>query len=450
MPLKTPIENAVSMYCPDWQVGAAGETDIATVNPETLTDATPADFEFRYIDISSVSEGKINWNSVETVRFADSPSRARRILRPGDTLICTVRPMLKSHAFAEWKEDDGFVCSTGFAVVRSGEKLNPQFLKHLPFAEQIGRQLVAWQCGTNYPAVNERDIHKLRLPLPLPNEQAAIARLLDAVDTAIARTREAVARVRTVKDAVLQQFFYQALGETAYADRPIKTLPIGWALVPTETLLDAEPKNGVSPNATSKPPGIPTFSIAAVRHGKVLLENQEHLKYGQLPDKIADAYRVRKGDVLIVRGNANLDLVGKAGMIDRFPDGCIYPDITKRVVFRKSGEHTVTPEYAVLAWNHSIVHNQILRRAKTSNGTLKINNRDVKQIILPVPTPKEQHDIVDLTTALNRKIDGLGEVVIAYEQLKRSLMHDLLTGKVRVNNLNLAPLENSYERSRLC
>jgi type I restriction enzyme, S subunit len=291
--------------------------------------------------------------------------------------------------------------------------------------------------GTTFGAITRQEITSVRFAFPLSEEQTAIARILDAVDTAIERTREAVERARELKNAVLQQFFFRALGETAYADRPTKELPSGWALVPTETLLQAEPKNGVSPKATSQPPGIPTFSIAAIRHGKVDLENDEHLKYAQLPDKVARVYRVRQGDVLIVRGNANPDLVGKAGMIDRYPEGCIYPDITKRVVFRKEGECIVTPEYAVLAWNHSIIHNQILRRAKTSNGTLKINNRDVKQVVLPVPTLQGQAEIVEFAEALDHKIDGLGDVAYAYEQLKRSLMHDLLTGKVRVNNLNL-------------
>jgi len=91
---------------------------------------------------------------------------------------------------------------------------------------------------------------------------------------------------------------------------------------------------------------------------------------------------VNHGDVLIVRGNANPDLVGKAGIIRSFPEGCIYPDITKRVVFRDAGEKCVSPEYAVLVWNHSVVHNQVLRR---------INNRDVKQIVMPV-APREEQD----------------------------------------------------------
>lgn len=440
MQRRTPIDAAVAAYCADWRIAKADERGVAAVNPETLGNSTAPDFSFRYIDISSVSQGRIDWKTVESVRFADAPSRARRVLRPGDTLICTVRPLLGSHASADWDERDGYVCSTGFAVVRSAGEINSRFLKHLPFAEQVVRQLVAWQCGTNYPAVNERDIRVLRLPVPPPAEQVAIARALDAVDTALERTRVAVDEANELKRALLQRFFYVALGVTAYADRPTKKLPAGWALVPTETLLSGEPKNGVSPKASSQPPGTPTFSIAAVRGGRVNLENGENIKYAQVPEKAAMLFRINSGDVLIVRGNANPDLVGKAGMVDRFPDGCIYPDITKRVTFRTKGERTVLPAFAVLAWNHPIVHNQILRRAKTSNGTLKINSRDVKQIIMPVPPRAEQESIVKLMDAVAAKERALSAKQSALQQLKKSLMHDLLTGTVRVQPRKVAAI----------
>lgn len=79
-----------------------------------------------------------------------------------------------------------------------------------------------------------------------------------------------------------------------------------------------------------------------------------------------------------------------------------------------------------------MVHNQILKRAQTSNGTLKINTRDVKQIVLPVPPKAQQirllrqmggHD--DLIQALMIRVDTM-------ERLKRGLIQALLTGKVRV------------------
>jgi type I restriction enzyme S subunit len=162
------------------------------------------------------------------------------------------------------------------------------------------------------------------------------------------------------------------------------------------------------------------------------LGNPDNLKYANIPDKAAQRSRIQRGDVLIVRGNANPNLVGKAGMASCFPEGCIYPDIAKRVVFRADAEPKVSPEFAVLAWNHAIVHSQVLRRAKTSNGTLKINNRDVKQIVMPVPTEREQASLVQIITSVDAKIDALTAMGVAQQQLKRALTHDLLTGQVRV------------------
>jgi type I restriction enzyme S subunit len=253
------------------------------------------------------------------------------------------------------------------------------------------------------------------------------------VDTAIKGTRAAIDDVSEFKRALVQNFFYSALGETAYADRPTKELPTGWSLEPTAALISNDPKNGVSPKATTQPPGTPTFSIAAIRDGRIDLLNPNNLKYAKVPDKIAYKFRISTGDILIVRGNANPDLVGKAGRVTEFPEGCIYPDITKRVVFRRDGERPVLPEFAVLTWNHPVVHNQVLRRAKTSNGTLKINNRDVKQIILPVPPIKQQQEIVRLASAVDAKADALNKKRKAFEELKKSLMRDLLTGSVRVD-----------------
>jgi type I restriction enzyme S subunit len=162
----TPIERAGATYRADWERGQAAQPGISKVNPETLGNATPPEFTFRYIDISSVTQGVIDWSAVQQRRFAESPSRARRVVRHGDAMFCTVRPLLGSHAYANWLGDYPTICSTGFAVVRCQGKLLPNFLKHLLFAEQVTQQLLAWQCGTNYPAVNERDIRKLMLPIP--------------------------------------------------------------------------------------------------------------------------------------------------------------------------------------------------------------------------------------------------------------------------------------------
>src|SRR5437899_8033453 len=114
---------------------------IVSINPESLGSDTPLDFQFLYIDISSVSQGIINWNTVTLQTFATAPSRARRIVRHGDILLCTVRPALQAHAFASWQDNENCICSTGFAVLRTSSTIEPRYLYHLLFHPIVADQL---------------------------------------------------------------------------------------------------------------------------------------------------------------------------------------------------------------------------------------------------------------------------------------------------------------------
>jgi type I restriction enzyme S subunit len=408
-------------------------SELAVINPRY---AMKKGREYPFVEMASVGENFAGILQFEA-RSLEGSGLSR--FKAGDTLFAKITPCPENGkvAFVASLPDAVALGSTEFIVLSPRPDVVPRFLYHLACSHAVrGRAAARMEGSTGRQRVPEAVFTKwLLVPVPDGDEQAAIARTLDAVDTALQRTRAAIEQAREVKRSVVRRFFYDALGETAYADRPRRKLPPGWALVATERLLVEEPKNGVSPETSSQPPGVPTFSIAAIRDGRVDLGNRDNLKYARVSETLAQRFEIQRGDVLIVRGNANADLVGKAGIVGAFPEGCIYPDIAKRVAFRSDAEATVSPEFAVVTWNHAIVHNQVLRRAKTSNGTLKINNRDVKQIVIPVPPRKEQVQLIRIIGGVDALIDALTSVSAAQERLKGALMHDLLTGRVRVRDV---------------
>ena len=73
------------------------------INPETLSEDTDPEYVFDYMDINSVGTGHLSTPPVRQV-FGDAPSRARRVVRRGDTTISTVRTYLKAvfHLEREW------------------------------------------------------------------------------------------------------------------------------------------------------------------------------------------------------------------------------------------------------------------------------------------------------------------------------------------------------------
>jgi type I restriction enzyme, S subunit len=99
----------------------------ASINDETLPETTDPDYEFVYVDIGSVDAAK-GIVAKETCRFEDALSRARCIVRDGDTIVSTVRTYLR--AITPIRDpDNNLIVSTGFAVVRP-RKLDSGYLSY--------------------------------------------------------------------------------------------------------------------------------------------------------------------------------------------------------------------------------------------------------------------------------------------------------------------------------
>lgn len=85
------------------------------INGSVLPETTDPDFVFRYLEIGAIDNGELLQEPVR-IRFSDAPSRARRVVKNGDTVISTVRTYLKAVWFAD-KTIGDLICSTGFAVL---------------------------------------------------------------------------------------------------------------------------------------------------------------------------------------------------------------------------------------------------------------------------------------------------------------------------------------------
>ena len=139
--------------------------DVAQVNQAQITARNPPG-ELHYIDISSVSPGRIN--AVTTHAFADAPGRARRVVRHGDILWSCVRPNRRSHALVMQPELNT-IASTGFAVL-TPTKVPFTFLYCATTTEDFVAYLANNATGAAYPAVTAATFEKADLlvpPMPL-------------------------------------------------------------------------------------------------------------------------------------------------------------------------------------------------------------------------------------------------------------------------------------------
>lgn len=93
-----------------WEVKR--EKYASTINNDVVSETTNPNYEILYVEISSVDpvNGIIK---KEPLAFEEAPSRARRIVRDGDTIVSTVRTYLKAIAPIK-KPEENLIVSTGF------------------------------------------------------------------------------------------------------------------------------------------------------------------------------------------------------------------------------------------------------------------------------------------------------------------------------------------------
>lgn len=93
---------------------------------------------------------------------------------------------------------------------------------------------------------------------------------------------------------------------------------------------------------------------------------------------------------------------------------------------------SVDSRYLAYLWNTDLIHRQLRSKAKTTSGTLKINQTDVSTVLLPLPQLAEQSRIVNVIEAIDHSDYMNRRALSAYSQLKQALMPVLLTGELRV------------------
>ncbi len=155
----------------------------------TLPWATPTDI--------TACSGKWLNDTAERITPKGLESCSSNLL-PSGTILYTSRATIGAKAIAVQPT----ATNQGFASFLPKAGTHGDFLYYL--LDLLTPTFIRLGAGTTFLEVTKRDIRKVRCFVPPPAEQAAIARILDAADAAIARTRTAIQKARRVKRGIMQ------------------------------------------------------------------------------------------------------------------------------------------------------------------------------------------------------------------------------------------------------
>jgi hypothetical protein len=140
--------------------------------------------EFQYIEIGDVGG---NGEAESTpVMGEDAPSRATWIVKPGDVITSTVRPIRRLSA-AVGDDQAGYVCSSGFAVL-APTAIEPELLLAYLRLPLVCELLDLNTTASMYPAISTPDL--MKIPVSLPDKPTR-AKIVAKVKESFAARREA-------------------------------------------------------------------------------------------------------------------------------------------------------------------------------------------------------------------------------------------------------------------
>ena len=147
--------------------------NVCFVNPESSDPSELWDDWFTYVDIASIDNSTNSIAQLNRISISEAPTRARRIVKPHDVIISTVRPNLKAFYYFDTVPDRTIV-STGFAVLRANDLIHPKYMYYMLLSDYMVDQMISRMGRGSYPSINQSDVNELNIPLPDLQTQCAI------------------------------------------------------------------------------------------------------------------------------------------------------------------------------------------------------------------------------------------------------------------------------------
>ena len=195
--------------------------------------------------------------------------------------------------------------------------------------------------------------------------------------------------------------------------------------------LASDMRYGTSKKCDYQIKGIPVLRIPNVSRGEVDLTD---LKFGALTEKESKALLLRENDLLVIRSNGSLGIVGRAAIVPKAAQSMSFAGYLVRVQFSQC---YIQARYVWLVMNSRHVRNLIEKPIRSTVGLKNVNLTELAALTIPFPPLTEQHRIVAKVDELMALCDRLEASLATGDETRRRLLEILLCEAIE-------PDENRY------
>jgi|SRR5579875_2063031 len=352
----------------------------------------------------------------------------------GDLLIAKITPSFENGKQA-WTE--GLPASFGYATTEvipfrpsapgNDRRLLFFYLLHPEIRSYVSERM---EGSTGRQRVPEQVLLDLPYPELPPEDQQAIADTLERITRQIELEERSAQITAELKRAAMRELFTRGLRGEPQKHTEIGPVPESWEVIELGRLcLNTDQVNLASEGDRI----IHYIDVSSVSRDSLKVETTTKYRLKDAPGRARK--RVRRGDVIFATIRPTLL---RAARIDEALDNqvcstafCVLrtadPELLGKYVFYA----VQRPEFL-----------ELLARIETGASYPAVTDRQVKAQPIPLPPSYEQRGIVAILDAIDRKITLHHKKKQVLEELFKTLLHKLMTGKIRVADLDLSVLQD--------
>ncbi|WP_262003768.1 hypothetical protein [Microbacterium sp. Mcb102] len=334
-----------------------------TFMPEEL----PADSIYVGLDCIEPNAGRLLKQSI----IADVTSRVTKFNR-GDILYSRMRPYLRKAVVVDF---DGYA-SPEVLVLRPSARIHGDYLLMLLLSQHFTNYANERATGDR-PRVSFDTIAGYRARLPTIEKQKLIRRMDRALAECASKLAAVLDASQTATEFAVDQVRSLLLWGGSPSDEP----------VPLADLLTAI-DYGTSVRSTYElSRAVPVLRIPNIAAGGNI--DGSDLKYAPMDERELEKYRVNEGDLLIVRSNGSLSLLGRSAMVTSEYDGYAFAGYLVRVRPIPS----VSSEYLLELFQSVEFINLVRTSPRSSSGIFNLSASQLASFHVPNKAREEQDNV---------------------------------------------------------
>jgi type I restriction enzyme, S subunit len=321
-------------------------------------------------------------------------------------------------------------------VLIDSERYDIRFIAYQLRSERVQNVVSSHKRGATIQGITRDNLKELEINLPSLAEQRKIAGVLGLVQRALEQQERLIALTTELKKALLHQLFTRGLRGESQKRTDIGPVPQSWEVAPLGSL--AKVGNGSTPKRDNKGywrGGMIPWLNSAKIHERFITAADQYVT--ALAVKECHLPRVKPGSLLVAITGQGKTL-GNTALVSF--ETCI----NQHLAYAQFTTSRVVPEF-VLWFMQTRYHH--LRSISQAGGSTKgaLTCGYLKTYPVPVPALDEQHAIANVFAAMDRKEKVHQRKHAALAALFRTLLHQLMTARIRVHDLDLPELETATQ-----